>query len=32
MMNSHGLGISIAGYVEVMVRDPNPMLVFFFIF
>jgi len=29
-MNSHGLEISIAGCVEEMVLDPNPMAFFFF--
>jgi len=31
-MNSHGVEISIAGCVEEMVRDPNPMSFFFFFF
>jgi len=30
--NSHGVEISIAGWVEEMVRDPNPMPCFFFLF
>jgi len=29
-MNSHSVEISIAGCVEEMVRDPNPMFFFFF--
>jgi len=28
-INSHGVEISIAGCVEEMVRDPNPMTFFF---
>jgi len=31
-MNSHGIEISIAGCVEEMVRDPNPMFFSFFLF
>jgi len=31
-MNSHGVEISIAGCVDEMVRDPNPMSFFFFLF
>ena len=31
-MNSHGVEISIAGCVEEMVRDPNPMPFFSFFF
>ena len=31
-MNSHGVEISIAGWVREMVRDPNPMSFFFFFF
>jgi len=31
-MKSHGDEISIAGYVEDMVYDPNPMRLFFFFF
>jgi len=31
-MNSHGVEISIAGGVGEMVRDPNPMALFFFFF
>jgi len=30
-MNSHSVEISIAGCVEEMVRDPNPMSLFFFV-
>jgi len=31
-MNSHGVEISIAGCLEEMVRDPNPMSLFFLLF
>jgi len=31
-INSHGVEISIAGCVEEMVLDPNPMPFFFFAF
>jgi len=31
-INSHGVAISIAGCVEEMVRDPNPLSFFFFFF
>jgi len=31
-MNSHSVEISIAGSVEGMVRDPNPVPSFFFFF
>jgi len=31
-MNSHGVEISIAGCVEEMVRDSNPLSFFFFFF
>ena len=31
-MNSDGVQIAIAGCVEEMVRDPNPMSFFYFIF
>jgi len=32
MMNSHGVEFSIAGGVEEIVRDPNPMSFFLFFF
>jgi len=31
-MNSHGVELSIAGYVEEMARDPNPLYFFSFFF
>jgi len=31
-MNYHGVEISIAGCVEEMVRDPNPMSSFYFFY